>query len=113
MNATDAVRSGVAAGRFVFGSRNENTNRFLPTACWLLTMTGMMPGLPATPDAPGDVAVPDDPDAPDAPLEPHAAEASATSTRTRATEERPATPRRGRRVDTRGGGGRRAGGRGE
>ena len=34
-------------GRLVFGSRNENTNRFGPTACWELTMTGITLGLPA------------------------------------------------------------------
>ena len=53
MNATDAVRSGDAAGRLVFGSRNENTNRFGPTACWELTMTGITLGLPAAVDADG------------------------------------------------------------
>ena len=47
MNATEAVRSGEAAGRLVLGSMNENTNRLGPTACWVLTITGITLGLPA------------------------------------------------------------------
>ena len=64
MNATDALRSGDAAGRFVFGSRNENTNRFGPGTCRELTMIGITDACvpasdgaadePATADAPGD-----------------------------------------------------------
>ena len=41
MNATDALRSGEAAGRLVLGSRNENTNRFGPGTWRELTMIGI------------------------------------------------------------------------
>ena len=41
MNAIEAFRSGEAAGRFVSGSRNENTKRFGPTTWRELTITGM------------------------------------------------------------------------
>ena len=53
MNATDAVRSGDAAGRFVFGSRNENTNRLGPGTWRELTMTGMTLAVAALVDGAG------------------------------------------------------------
>ncbi len=64
MNATDALRSGEAAGRLVLGSRNENTNRLGPGTWRELTMIGITDAWvpasdgaavePATADAPGD-----------------------------------------------------------
>ena len=56
MNATDAVRSGEAAGRLVLGSRNENTNRLGPGTWRELTMTGMTLALAALVEAAGPAA---------------------------------------------------------
>ena len=55
MNATDAVRSGEAAGRLVFGSRNENTNRLGPGTWRELTMTGITLAVAAFADGAGPV----------------------------------------------------------
>src|SRR4051794_34101263 len=79
MNATDAVRSGEAAGRFVFGSRNENTNRMGPGTWRELTMIGITEACCPASDGAADVTAPaeepgDDPgdDCAEAPP-PHAA----------------------------------------